>query len=447
VGPGGTWPGVVGPGGTGTGTWGGLYPGGGAPCVGGPGTCPPGTGGAAAGTGDATAHSSADSKDGVTQLTSSAQGRFGSEIADTKVSGSYSGTGTFSASAQTGDANKSSHTIISGSPQGSSSVAKAHGGIGQAHTNVNVGAHGSGTTATSISTGQNYNTNTRVHAGLDGGKAESQSQGSGITESRAQIGFRPVGADNGGNDRAPYRGGGSATSHSGASSGMSQADIQGSYQYGITYTGSAQAAANRALPNPTMRLQAMQTLNTSFSFNDSSSEHQIFIATRNISSVNPSDVVDVDEDPVRGDTTYKPPVLSTSAPVAVKSAVGTGDDYEDTYDEEEIVVDEDGSAPDRGDANDDRKIIRKKSARKGMLKSADIRNGASMPSEFIAVTKSASGKLGSPSTNTSTSTTYYSKSSTCGYFSFTCSEVNSPKGRAKICKPNLPTNTDGSPCA
>ncbi|CAG9558415.1 unnamed protein product [Danaus chrysippus] len=41
--------------------------------------------------------------------------------------------------------------------------------------------------------------------------------------------------------------------------------------------------------------------------------------------------------------------------------------------------------------------------------------------------------------------TYYTKSSSCGYFTFTCTMVSSAEGRKKVCKPKMPTNPDGTP--
>ncbi|KAL4717556.1 hypothetical protein ACJJTC_000705 [Scirpophaga incertulas] len=41
--------------------------------------------------------------------------------------------------------------------------------------------------------------------------------------------------------------------------------------------------------------------------------------------------------------------------------------------------------------------------------------------------------------------TYYTKSSSCGYFTFTCTIVSSSEGKKKVCKPKIPTNPDGSP--
>nr|XP_031826374.1 mucin-5AC-like isoform X2 [Nomia melanderi] len=40
---------------------------------------------------------------------------------------------------------------------------------------------------------------------------------------------------------------------------------------------------------------------------------------------------------------------------------------------------------------------------------------------------------------------YYTKSSTCGYFTFSCNIVYGSDGRTKICKPKIPTHPDGTP--
>lgn len=89
-----------------------------------------------------------------------------------------------------------------------------------------MGADGSGTSAISTSQGITYNTNTQVQAGLAGGMADAQSRGPGATASQAQIGFLPRNAD----QPTPYRGGGVAVSQSGPQSGLSTAEIEGSYR-------------------------------------------------------------------------------------------------------------------------------------------------------------------------------------------------------------------------
>lgn len=42
--------------------------------------------------------------------------------------------------------------------------------------------------------------------------------------------------------------------------------------------------------------------------------------------------------------------------------------------------------------------------------------------------------------------TYYTKSSSCGYFAFTCTAVSGSNGRTKICRPKPQVRPDGTPC-
>ena len=85
----------------------------------------------------------------------------------------------------------------------------------------------------------------------------------------------------------------------------------------------------------------------------------------------------------------------------------------------------------------------------------NIRNGQSLntyhhptPDSFVTVTKSVTGQLdnGKASNAGKYTHTYYTKSSTCGYFTFSCNIVFGSNGRTKICRPNPPTTPDGTPC-
>lgn len=66
------------------------------------------------------------------------------------------------------------------------------------------------------------------------------------------------------------------------------------------------------------------------------------------------------------------------------------------------------------------------------------------PDTYVTVTKSVSGSLDSSKTPTSDDkkfeSTYYTKSSTCGYFTFSCNIVYGSNGRSKICRPKAPAN-------
>lgn len=66
------------------------------------------------------------------------------------------------------------------------------------------------------------------------------------------------------------------------------------------------------------------------------------------------------------------------------------------------------------------------------------------PDTYVTVTKSVSGSLdGTKSAQKDDkkfSSTYYTKSSTCGYFTFSCNVVYGSNGRSKICRPKAPIN-------
>lgn len=66
------------------------------------------------------------------------------------------------------------------------------------------------------------------------------------------------------------------------------------------------------------------------------------------------------------------------------------------------------------------------------------------PDSYVTVTKSVSGSIDdtqSPPVETPHfGSTYYTKSSTCGYFTFSCNIVYGSNGRSKICRPKAPTN-------
>lgn len=63
---------------------------------------------------------------------------------------------------------------------------------------------------------------------------------------------------------------------------------------------------------------------------------------------------------------------------------------------------------------------------------------------YVTVTKSVTGSIDDtqspPVENPHFGSTYYTKSSTCGYFTFSCNIVYGSNGRSKICRPKAPTN-------
>lgn len=66
------------------------------------------------------------------------------------------------------------------------------------------------------------------------------------------------------------------------------------------------------------------------------------------------------------------------------------------------------------------------------------------PDSYVTITKSVTGSIDDTQTppvdNKNFSSTYYTKSSTCGYFTFSCNIVYGSNGRSKICRPKAPTN-------
>lgn len=66
------------------------------------------------------------------------------------------------------------------------------------------------------------------------------------------------------------------------------------------------------------------------------------------------------------------------------------------------------------------------------------------PDSYVTVTKSVTGSIDDtkkpPAETKNFESTYYTKSSTCGYFTFSCNIVYGSNGRSKICRPKAPTN-------
>ncbi|PSN53411.1 hypothetical protein C0J52_21375 [Blattella germanica] len=265
-------PGQVGTGypGIGVGVGGGV----GIPGVGGPGVGVPGAGGAGVGVsgvpqdiyhpgayqqpgyyqqgygyvgGDSQAESSIKKEDNETRAVSSAQGKYGEGTAQTQVSGIYSGSGSFSAQAQTSDKDRGAQSQVIGGSEGATSTAQGQAGGGKSQTQVQLGVATGATTAEAQSGSLYYGTNTQVQAGSQGGMADAQAKGQGSTSSQAQVGFLPYQKNGKGNgQKTPFHGGGTASAQSGAYSGQSQSQIQGSFLHGVSYTGAAQAGSGVA---------------------------------------------------------------------------------------------------------------------------------------------------------------------------------------------------------
>lgn len=78
-------------------------------------------------------------------------------------------------------------------------------------------------------------------------------------------------------------------------------------------------------------------------------------------------------------------------------------------------------------------------------KSGSANGKDQLPDSYVSVTKQITGvednKNSLPSIpGKNFESTYYTKSSTCGYFTFSCNIVYGSNGRSKICRPKPPTN-------
>lgn len=219
------------------------------------------TGGADAGEGDACSRGenckgveesqvqTSVTQDGnATRALSSAQGRFGAGVAQAQVSGIYTGSGSFSAQAQTSDDDKGAQVQVIGGSRGASSSAQGMGGRGQTQAQVQLGSKNGATSAEAQSGGIDFVTGTQVQAGAGGGSSEAQADGPGRTSTQAQIGFTPYGnkTDKEREQKVPFQGGVSASAQSGANVGQSQTELFGSFYDGISYTGSAQAGSGKS---------------------------------------------------------------------------------------------------------------------------------------------------------------------------------------------------------
>lgn len=192
------------------------------------------------------ASSSVQQVDSGTQASASAQGKYGSGTAQSQVTGTYSGSGSFSAQAGTSDANKSAQTEVNGGKDGATSNAQGVAGYGKSQAQVQLDSDSGATSTGAQSSGWNHGTNSQVQASSKGGMADAQANGEGSTSSQAQIGFQPYLKDEDEKlkkQATPFRGSGTASAQSGTHRGQSQSQLQGSFQYGITYTGAAQAGS------------------------------------------------------------------------------------------------------------------------------------------------------------------------------------------------------------
>lgn len=177
-----------------------------------------------------------------TQASASSMGTHDDGVSQTQISGTYSGSGSFSAQAQSSDRKRGAQSQISVGKMGAMSSAQGNSGFGQSQAILQLGTDSGATKAEAQSGGWNHGTNTQVQTSEKGGMADAQANGPGITSSQAQIGFQPYQENNkDDSEGGPFRGGGTASAQSGKYAGQSQTQIHGKFKYSISYNGAAQA--------------------------------------------------------------------------------------------------------------------------------------------------------------------------------------------------------------
>lgn len=183
---------------------------------------------------------------GTTALASSKGGNEKGR-AQTQVEGTYAGTGSFSANAEISDDNKAAQSHVSGSKKGASGSAEGRGRKNKSQASVKLGSETGSILTDSQSSGDMHSSSSQVQGSVKGGMADAQAKGPGSTSSQAQIGFTPYKEeDKEKHDllKTPFEGGGSASAQSSGRIGTSQSQLRGTFKYGISYNGAAQAGSS-----------------------------------------------------------------------------------------------------------------------------------------------------------------------------------------------------------
>uniref|UniRef100_A0A8D9ECI5 ATP synthase subunit f, mitochondrial n=1 Tax=Cacopsylla melanoneura TaxID=428564 RepID=A0A8D9ECI5_9HEMI len=528
----------------------GGYPGSGAGGIGGyPGSqVGGGVGQEAEDEGDAQSLSTITQEGKDVKVLASSQGKVGTGVSQTQLSGSYSGNGSFNAMAQTGDDNKGAQSEISGNSTGISSKAQGRAKKTQTQTQLLMNSDDGAIRSQSQISGGSYSTNSQVQGGLKGGVADAQATGSGSTLSQAQIGFLPYLENVNDNQETLFKGGGSASAQGNQKTGLSQSQIEGAFKYGITYQGAAQSSSGRqlgALPKMSISLDPVQidrVTNQTHQLTNELSSQSVRSTPRYGNDISARSAPSTPRLPTVLPIT-PPPISSTQLPplpesqaelvhIPTKTSTETkvvplppltdknleNEDYEEEYEDDEetdetqlktknnvlkmeetpnqvvtklipdnvtpaitlqsgqkipgtnneipsgfrgkLFVNEPPTETQpirtysspllRSDPLDEEMGLKPRrqsyvtpSYRPGPESSGVYsRLPGPGPDSYITVTKSETGKL--KDNNNRYSSTYYTKSSTCGYFTFTCNIID---GRTKICKPNPRYNRDGSLCS
>lgn len=167
-------------------------------------------------------------------------------LAQTNVQGTYTGSGSFSAQADISDENKGAHSEVEGGKHGAKSNAQGKGRNNLSQASVQLGSETGALQTMAESKGNIHSSNSNVQGSVKGGMADAQARGPGSTSSQAQIGFTPYSEKDKSHElqKTPFVGKGAASAQSSGRSGQSQSSLDGTFKYGIKYSGAAQAGAS-----------------------------------------------------------------------------------------------------------------------------------------------------------------------------------------------------------
>lgn len=195
---------------------------------------------------DSEAEASVNQAANGTVASASSKGGNDKGRAQTNVHGTYTGSGSFSAQAEITGENKAANSEVTGDKKGASSTAQGSGRNNKSQANVKLGSETGSVLTGSQSEGTLHSSNSQVQGSVKGGMADAQARGPGSTSSQAQIGFTPYKEGDKSHDsqKTPFVGGGIASAQSSGRTGMSQSQLHGTFKYGITYNGAAQAGAS-----------------------------------------------------------------------------------------------------------------------------------------------------------------------------------------------------------
>lgn len=166
--------------------------------------------------------------------------------AQTNVQGTYTGSGSFSAQADISDENKGAHSEVEGGKHGAKSNAQGKGRNNLSQASVQLGSETGALQTMAETKGNIHSSNSNVQGSVKGGMADAQARGPGSTSSQAQIGFTPYNEKDKSHEllKTPFVGKGVASAQSSGRSGQSQSNLDGTFKYGIKYSGAAQSGAS-----------------------------------------------------------------------------------------------------------------------------------------------------------------------------------------------------------